>query len=225
MGFRVIILLLIKRYTSAIHISEIEINKIYSFIKFTYSMFFINHSMIYFLRNIHQIYINWTKIIGKWPWSLDLYRDFCFWLIISHCCCRHSLSVASSNSGWSAIMLSLCLLQNTSKEPSDFLSLWEEPSSSLRRLELGFAAGLGAGEDFTCSDDCRFRFWILSLDLPFGDLTCLLSLPLSVLFFFFFSGVHTHLNFSTRSSTDIVIASSAWWMAISQAAWRFGYSL
>lgn len=35
MGFRVIILLLIKRYTSAIHISEIEINKIYSFIKFT----------------------------------------------------------------------------------------------------------------------------------------------------------------------------------------------
>lgn len=35
MGFRVIILLLIKRYTSAIHISEIKINKIYSFIKFT----------------------------------------------------------------------------------------------------------------------------------------------------------------------------------------------
>lgn len=65
MGFRVIILLLIKRYTRAIHISEIEINKIYSFIKFTYSMFFINHSMIYFLRNIHQIYINWTKIIEK----------------------------------------------------------------------------------------------------------------------------------------------------------------
>lgn len=35
MGFRVIILLLIKRYTRAIHISEIEINKIYSSIKFT----------------------------------------------------------------------------------------------------------------------------------------------------------------------------------------------
>lgn len=35
MGFRVIILLLIKRYTTAIHISETEINKIYSFIKFT----------------------------------------------------------------------------------------------------------------------------------------------------------------------------------------------
>lgn len=35
MGFRVIILLLIKRYTSAIHISEIEINKIYNSIKFT----------------------------------------------------------------------------------------------------------------------------------------------------------------------------------------------
>lgn len=65
MGFRVIILLLIKRYTSATHISEIEINKICSFIKFTYSMLFINHSMIYFLRNLHQIYINWTKIIGK----------------------------------------------------------------------------------------------------------------------------------------------------------------
>lgn len=65
MGFRVIILSFIKRYTRAIHISEIEINKIYSFIKFTYSLFFINHSMIYFLRNIHQIYINWTKIIGK----------------------------------------------------------------------------------------------------------------------------------------------------------------
>lgn len=50
MGFRVIILSFIKRYTTAIHISEIEINKIYSFIKFTYSMFFINHSMIYFFK-------------------------------------------------------------------------------------------------------------------------------------------------------------------------------
>lgn len=35
MGFRVIILSLIKRYTSTIHISEIEINKIYNSIKFT----------------------------------------------------------------------------------------------------------------------------------------------------------------------------------------------
>lgn len=35
MGFRVIILSFIKRYTRAIHISEIEINKIYNSIKFT----------------------------------------------------------------------------------------------------------------------------------------------------------------------------------------------
>lgn len=35
MGFRVILLSFIKRYTRAIHISEIEINKIYNSIKFT----------------------------------------------------------------------------------------------------------------------------------------------------------------------------------------------